>query len=252
IQNSEITSSTARVFLECEGKKLESSDGEYYYEVRTRFNETGSPLDFLFLNRACFNGMIRFNKKGGFNVPFCRKPTRFAPAYVTKICNQIKSVSEIISYGSYEFRCQSFDETIKMATGDDFIYCDPPYIGRHVDYFNGWDENHEKLLKRCLEETHTKFILSTWHSNDYRENEYLKTLWAEYHCLTREHFYHVGAKEKNRNPMLEALVTNFRAVYSEEPTIAKEQLILLEKGEKYLANKNIEPTWTTPVDSVKV
>ena len=236
VQKKEITSSIAREFLKTEGAKLEKSEGEYYYDVRKRFNETGQPIDFLFLNRACFNGMIRFNRKGGFNVPFCRKPTRFAPAYITKICNQIKAVAEIIDNGDFEFRCQSFAETIATATSDDLIYCDPPYIGRHADYFNGWDENSEKSLKSCLEESLSKFMLSTWHSNDFRQNEYLQTLWAEYNCLTREHFYHVGAKEKNRNPMLEALVTNFYATYQEEQTTSSEQLILLEKGAKYLAN----------------
>ena len=34
--------------------------------------------------RSHFNGMIHFNRSGGFNVPFCRKPNRFAQAY---ICN---------------------------------------------------------------------------------------------------------------------------------------------------------------------
>jgi DNA adenine methylase len=49
--------------------------------------------------------------------------------------------------------------------------------------------------------------------------------------LTKEHFYHVGAKETNRNPMLEALVTNFPAMY-EEPQKGMEQLTLFEgKGE---------------------
>jgi DNA adenine methylase len=34
-------------------------------------------------------------------------------------------------------------------------------------------------------------------------------LWSKYNVLTHEHFYHVGGKEMNRKPMIEALVTNF-------------------------------------------
>jgi DNA adenine methylase len=96
IQKDKITANIAKTFLEQEGKLLEKSNGEYYYFVRERFNQEQNPLDFLFLNRACFNGMIRFNNKGYFNVPFCRKPQRFAKAYITKICNQIQVISNIL------------------------------------------------------------------------------------------------------------------------------------------------------------
>jgi len=209
VQSGRITAGTAKRHLEHEGAELRRSEGEHYYSVRTRFNESADPLDFLFLNRACFNGMMRFNRSGGFNVPFCRKPNRFAQAYVTKICNQIQRVSNIISAGDFVFVCQSFEDTIGQANSTDLIYCDPPYIGRHVDYFNGWDESAECRLNTALRESGVDFILSTWHSNDYRRNEFLDMGWGGLQVETRPHFYHVGGREKNRNPMLEALVTNF-------------------------------------------
>ena len=88
IKDGIITPNIVRAFLEEEGDKLLHIE-DYYYEVRQRFNEKHNPLDFLFINRAGFNGMIRFNKKGGHNVPFCKKPNRFAKSYVTKIVNQV-------------------------------------------------------------------------------------------------------------------------------------------------------------------
>ena len=80
-----------RKFLELHGEILSRCGQDFYYEVRERFNETHEPLDFLFLNRSCFNGMIRFNRKGDFNVPFGHKPQRFSKAYITKIVNQVDS-----------------------------------------------------------------------------------------------------------------------------------------------------------------
>ncbi len=228
VQNKEITAAIARRFLQEEGALLERLGDAHFYEVRFRFNESHSPLDFLFLSRACFNGMIRFNRKGQFNVPFCRKPNRFAPAYITKICNQIQVIADVCAFGNYQFVCQDFRDSVALAEASDVIYCDPPYIGRHVDYFNGWDEEDERALKTLLDGSQARFILSTWHSNDYRENMFLKTIWSEYGCLTREHFYHVGAKEKNRNPMMEALITNFEASYSETVLEKHEQLRLFE------------------------
>jgi len=223
-----ITPNTARKIFEEEGAELFRSEGQHFYTIRERFNKTGDPMDFLFLNRSCFNGMIRFNRKGGFNVPFCRKPSRFAQAYITKICNQIKAVSDAISYGDYEFKNQDFHATIESAYAGDFLYCDPPYIDRHADYFNGWDESHERDLGRYLGASQAKFILSTWHSNEFRSNNFIDSLWSKYHILTREHFYHVGGSEENRNPMLEALITNFDSKYGDQKPDRDVQLELLE------------------------
>ncbi|MCD4818056.1 MAG: Dam family site-specific DNA-(adenine-N6)-methyltransferase [Candidatus Cloacimonetes bacterium] len=113
LQLGEITSGLVRKFLTEEGKKLSISNGEYYYDVRKRFNLEKNPLDFLFLSRSCFNGMMRFNKKGGFNVPFCKKPNRFAQALITKITNQVENISQIIRFGEYTFKNQDFKETLK-------------------------------------------------------------------------------------------------------------------------------------------
>ncbi|MBN1577269.1 MAG: DNA adenine methylase, partial [Chitinispirillaceae bacterium] len=120
-------------------------------------------------------------------------------------------IQEIIQFKKYSFLCRSFDETLKEAMEKDLIYCDPPYIGRHVDYFDSWVENQEILLHDLLVNSGAKFILSTWHSNDFRKNTYIETLWTDLHILTKEHFYHVGGSEENRNPVLEALITNFNA-----------------------------------------
>ena len=234
LSRGEITANSTREYLVREGALLLKTDGAHYYTVRDRFNKHGEPLDFLFLNRACFNGMIRFNRKGGFHVPFCRKPNRFAQAYITKICNQVQAVVDACGVGSYEFVCQDYLETIAAADKDDLLYCDPPYIDRHTDYFNSWHEAHEERLAKVLAKTNARFILSTWHSNEYRLNGYIETLWSEYNILTREHFYHVGAKEENRNAMLEALITNYDATFEEEQKERIEQMTLLEKGSEYM------------------
>lgn len=210
IKAKKITSYIVRDFLEEEGKKLSEKDDTYYYEVRERFNEKHDSLDFLFLNRSCFNGMIRFNKELAFNVPYGHKPERFSKAYITKITNQVAHIEELLQYNDWSFICQSFEQTIKMANEASFIYCDPPYIGRHVDYYDSWDEQSEIFLRNALLHSDAVFMLSTWDHNEYRKNEYIETIWEFCHKVTKEHFYHVGAKEKNRNPMMEALLTNYR------------------------------------------
>ena len=209
IQEGVIDGRVTRAFLEREGEVLARSGKEHYYEVRQRFNEKHEPLDFLFLNRSCFNGVIRFNKRGGFNVPFGHKPRRFAPAYVTKIVNQVERFRRVAAASDWGFECRDFESTIAQAERGDFIYCDPPYVGRHVDYYDSWDESHERLLRDALASSGARFLLSTWHGNEHRRNELVDTLWGGHHLTLQPHFYHVGAKELNRKPMLEALVSNY-------------------------------------------
>ena len=209
IKDGKITSYIVREFLEKEGKVLAEKDDIHYYYIRDRFNEEHNPLDFLFLNRSCFNGMIRFNKSYKFNVPYGHKPERFAKAYVTKIVNQVKRLETIFPENDWKFKCQSYEETIREASIGDFIYCDPPYIGRHVDYYESWDEEKEVILRDELLASGAKFMLSTWDENKYRKNEYIETVWKGCHKLTQEHFYYVGAKESNRNSMMEALLMNY-------------------------------------------
>lgn len=210
LKNKQITSAHVKHHLINEGTKLLASEGAYYYELRKRFNENGDPLDFLFLSRSCFNGMMRFNKKGGFNVPFCKKPNRFAQALVTKITNQVENISQIIQNGDYTFKNQDFKDTLLEIRPSDMVYSDPPYIGRHVDYFDSWSEEEEVLLKEGLINSEANFILSTWLSNKYRVNEYVFDVWKDCFVTTKEHFYHVGGKETNRNAVYEALLSNLK------------------------------------------
>ena len=206
IQQGTVTSSTVRTFLEREGACLLRDGPDHYYRVRERFNERHAPHDFLFLNRACFNGLMRFNRKGHFNTPFCRKPERFRPAYITKICNQVQRAADSMSGKSWEFVCADWSDILGQADKDDFVYCDPPYAGRFTDYFNSWTEAEAEQLETILMKLPCPFLYSMWSENKYRRNERLHEVFSDYEIRTFSHFYHLGATEDLRNGMTEALV----------------------------------------------
>ena len=212
VLNGDITPQNMRTYLEYEGRLLSEADENgyaHYRKVRDRFNTGHSPFDFIFLSRAGFNGMMRFNRRGGWNIPFCKKPNRFAPAYITKICNQIAAAQYVICQGQWEFHNQGFLETIEHAQAGDLIYCDPPYYGRYVDYYNGWTEEDEEALFHALQNTPAHFILSTWHHNEFRANDMMHRFWNNFNVETQEHFYQAGGHLENRHAMVEALVFNF-------------------------------------------
>lgn len=230
IQSKDITPLNVKEYLVKEGVLLSSADEEgyeHYRAVRTRFNETFTPLDFLFLSRAGFNGMIRFSKKGKWNIPFCKKPNRFDQSYVTKIVNQVKNVKEVIT-DKWLFVNGPFQDIVKMATKEDIIYCDPPYLGRYVDYYNGWTEEDEFELFSLLSKTKAKFILSTWHHNQYRNNEMIDKYWSKFNISTKDHFYHSGGKIENRQSIVEALVYNFEHISKCKPTLNEERVLQLD------------------------
>lgn len=225
VQSGDITVQKMREYLSKADELLSSADDNgyaYYREVRDRFNKEHSPYDFIFLSRAGFNGMMRFSKKGDWNIPFCKKPNRFAQAYVTKICNQLESVTSVIKEKDWTFCNCDFVEIIKQAKKGDLIYCDPPYFGRYVDYYNGWTEADEKRLFDALSKTPAHFILSTWHHNDFRKNDMIDKYWGKFNVITQDHFYYGGGKIENRHPMVEALVFNFD--YKEDKTVVEPTL----------------------------
>lgn len=219
IQRGEINGDSVRRFLSAEGRQLAECGASYYYEVRERFNEHGSPLDFLFLNRSCFNGIMRFNRKGKFNVPFGHKPHRFSKAYITKICNQVNWAAQQMDGKQWEFRVASWTEVLPQARAEDFVYMDPPYIGRHTDYYNSWDSAEAEALASSLTNLPCGFALSMWLENQYRRNTHIDTHLASFELRSHTHFYHVGSKEQFRNAMDEALIVKpgFIANYDEEP-----------------------------------
>ncbi|MGI2172980.1 Dam family site-specific DNA-(adenine-N6)-methyltransferase [Shewanella ulleungensis] len=99
------------------------NNSEAYYRVRTEFNATLDPfirsVYFLYMNRHGFNGLCRYNRKGGFNVPFgSYKKPYFPEAEIRNFSLKAKKAT---------FKCISYEQAFELAAAGDVIYCDPPY-----------------------------------------------------------------------------------------------------------------------------
>lgn len=221
IQSGYINPISVREFLEYHGKRLNSIGEDYYYQMRDEFNRTKDPLHFLFLSRACFNGVMRFSKKGKFNVPFCKKNDRFRPAYVTKIVNQIDKVLRAMLGRDWVFQACDWRETMQEAAEGDFIYIDPPYIGRSTGYIGDWEQDEANELAQYARTSPAGFALSMWKQNKYRVNTHIEEAWGGLEMREFNHFYHVGSSENLRNAMVEALIIK-DGYYTEQPVQAEE------------------------------
>lgn len=206
IQSGTVNRTAVREYLTEEGRNLRKSGADHYYVVRERFNQTSSPFDFLFLSHACFNGVMRFNQSGKFNVPFCHKPDRFSQAYVTKIANKVNWAAKQMCGKDWDFRVAHWSDTLATVAAHDFVYLDPPYIGRHTDYYNAWNDSEARRLAATVRTLSCGFALSMWLKNRYRVNPHIGECWYDMEMRVCSHFYHVGSTEELRNEMDEALI----------------------------------------------
>ncbi len=133
----------------------EFNDKERYYEVRAKFNATRDPyqrsLMFLYMNRHGFNGLCRYNKSGGFNVPFGSYKKPYFPL------NELRFFAEKAKKAT--FICESYAEVYQRLGTDDVVYCDPPYAplsttASFTSYAtNGFSLDDQALLAKVSRET---------------------------------------------------------------------------------------------------
>lgn len=148
------------------------ADKEYYYKLRNEYNEKilAESSDIrvsallIWLNKHCFNGLYRVNRKGEFNVPYNNRKTG-----VSVDEENIWALHEYLSSNNVELRVGDFEVACKSAKKGDFVYFDSPYIPESVtasftSYTKGdfLMEDHERLasLFKDLDSRGVKVMLS--------------------------------------------------------------------------------------------
>jgi len=110
--------------LENHSKNYHKDSVEYYYHIRKQ--EPKQQIEkvsrLLFLNKTCFNGLYRVNKKGQFNVPLGRYTN---PNIVNK--ENLTAVSKILQSEKIKISCRDFEAVLDDAKKGDLVYFDPPY-----------------------------------------------------------------------------------------------------------------------------
>ena len=109
---------------------------EYYNKVRDSYNKTKNPLEFIFLNRTCYNGLIRYNKDGEFNTPFHLNRGGITPDKFEKIVNEW---SELLKKNNVTFKMMNYS-WIRPKEGA-IMYLDPPYANSNGMYNSNFDND---------------------------------------------------------------------------------------------------------------
>lgn len=189
---------------------------EYYLLKRTYFNT--KKLDiiensaiFIFINRTCFNGLYRVNKKGEFNVPFGRYAN-------PKICdeNTIYADSEVLQ--KVEILTGDYAQTIKYVKGNCFFYFDPPYKPlSDTSSFNSYskevfdDSEQIRLRNFCnkIAQLKQQFILSNSDvKGKNQEDNFFDNLYSDYDINRVYATRMVNAHASKRGKLTELMISN--------------------------------------------
>jgi len=111
---------------------------DFYYKVRSSRPRTqlNKAARFIYLNRTCWNGLYRVNRKGEFNVPIGSK---------TKVLLSEDNFSEVSNIlQNIEIRVCDFEHSINQANEGDFVFIDPPYTVKHN--LNGFVKYNETIF----------------------------------------------------------------------------------------------------------
>lgn len=122
--------------------KLREKGQEFYYNIREKYNNEKNGLDLFCLTRTCFNGLIRYNKDGNFNVSFYHNRFGINPMEMKQI---LLFYYDLINKHDVSFVCQRYTEYNPKI--EDFIYLDPPYFNCKAMYYGNIDfENFLRYL----------------------------------------------------------------------------------------------------------
>jgi DNA adenine methylase len=201
-----LTGDVAVDHLDHEGAQLRLRGPDQYYEARERFNSYQRPEDLLFLNHAGFNGLMRFNSKGGFNTPYGHDAEHFTASLLSDLKRRVDSAAALLARGSWAVECADWRETLAGVKPNDFVYMDPPYAGRYAGYFNSWDADDARALATTLSELQAPWALSDWWADANGPNPLIRELYGDRRVVLRDHRYVIGAKASSRGRVVEALV----------------------------------------------
>ena len=186
---------------------------EYYTTIRnidrTKEYESISNIKkasrFIYLNKTCFNGLYRVNKKGFFNVPYGKysNPKLFNKENIIAVSDTLKQT---------QIECANYTRILDYVQKNDFVYLDPPYIPlSETSYFTSYskenfsEKDHLELKDLCdrLDSLGVKFMLSN--SDCSISNE----LYSEYKIEKIYASRHINANSQGRGKISEILVRNY-------------------------------------------
>ena len=184
-------------------ERVENKNEALYYKMRDMFNhkikcEYLDSVVYFFINKTAYSGMIRYNAKGEYNVPFGRYKN-----FNTKLITEEHELLKRTKIYNYDY-----SEIFNMAGNDDFIFLDPPYDCVFSDYGNetyrdGFGEDEHRRLANDFANLPCKSLLVIG-KTALTEELYGKCIVEEY-----DKSYAVNIRNRFKSDAKHIIVTNY-------------------------------------------
>jgi DNA adenine methylase len=175
------------------------------YNARSHKNAAERAAQFIYLNKTCFNGLYRVNRRGEFNVPM----GRYANPNIADAETLLRASQAL---ASTELRCTPFQSLLSEARPGDFIYFDPPYepVSRTANFTSyardGFTQENQVQLRdvfRELDRRGAKLMLSN------SDVPFIRDLYRGYPIERVMAPRAVSCDAKARGPVSEVVVRNY-------------------------------------------
>jgi len=189
-----------------------SARRDFYYRMREEFNSDRSPAKLIFLNRTCYNGLYRVNRRNEFNVPFgdYKNP---------KICDadNLRDVASVLRKAN--IICADFEASESQLGEGSFVYFDPPYrplsasanfTSYSKENFSEADQTRLATFCRRVDAKGAVFLLSN--SDPKNEDPRDRFFEKQYHGFRIDRVRAsrpINCKASGRGEINELIITNY-------------------------------------------
>ena len=155
--------------------KEHPNEEETYYKVRSykHSDVLDNAKRFYYLRKTCYRGMLRYNKKGEFNIPFGKYKTYNFEEIMNKEYEKLLKRTEIFN-DSFEKIFNEYNDS------NNFMFLDPPYDSEFTDYgYCSFGKEEQKKLAECFKKTNIKCLMIIG-KTDFIEELYKDYIVGEY------------------------------------------------------------------------
>lgn len=207
-------------------QKSEDMRKEHYYQIRNEYNKQIENFNYnhfnetwverttylIFLNKTCFNGLFRQNRKGEFNVPFglYKNPNIYDEKNIIEVSKALKNT---------EIFCMDFTSAANYINKNSFVYFDPPYrpLNRTSNFTNysknGFFDEDQIRLARFFEKMDGKGAYLMLSNSDPKNKDihdhFFDDLYKKYNISRIPAKRHINSNASKRGEINELIITNY-------------------------------------------